>query len=84
MKLEPTHLRYELTDESGYRFTIYVRQVIAPDEDEELEIEPASSPGWAGHISLSAHGMKSPEAVVRRLAVAAGHFVRLSEQADDE
>lgn len=68
MPLKPTRLEhtYEMGDESGYRFTVVV----------EWKDDTESWTGWHATVTMTAHGMSTPEAAVSHLRHSAEAFLR--------
>ena len=67
IKLATRSATFEVTDPSGYHFTI------------DASFDPEF--GWAASVSMSVHGMKTAEAAVAYLKNPAEHFVRMLAEA---
>lgn len=62
MKLRKTEVRYEMTDPSGYDFTIVCQ------EDAEFK-------GWDATVVMHTSGMKTPEDAIKHLRHSAEAFL---------
>jgi hypothetical protein len=71
MKLRKSEVYYEMTDPSGYNFTVVCKHNVDPE---------LGDCGWSAEVVMKTTGFKTPMDAVRHLKSSAEAFIRESKE----